>query len=77
MLKIHNPANGKLLAELPTDTIEHVAANYQRARDSQPAWAATSLADRLACLRRFREAIVRETERLAAILTSEVGKPIG
>jgi len=77
MLKIHNPANGKLLAELPTDTIEHIAANYQRARDSQPAWAATSLADRLACLRRFREAIVRETERLAAILTSEVGKPIG
>ncbi len=76
MLKIQNPANGKLLAELPTDTIEHIAANYQRARASQPAWAAAPLADRLACLRRFREAIVRETERLAAILTSEVGKPI-
>ncbi len=76
MLKILNPANGRLLAELPTDTIEHITANTQRARQSQAAWAATGLADRLACLRRFRDEILRETERLAAILTSEVGKPI-
>jgi acyl-CoA reductase-like NAD-dependent aldehyde dehydrogenase len=76
MLKILNPANGQLLAELPTDTIEDIAANYRRARNAQPGWAASDLAHRLTCLRRFREGIVRETERLAAILTSEVGKPI-
>ncbi len=76
MLTVTNPANGRTIAELTTDSIETVSAGYQRARERQPAWAATRVADRLACLRRFREAIVRETDRLAAVLTAEVGKPI-
>ncbi len=76
MLNILNPANGRVLAELPKDTPDSVAAKYRAARAEQPAWAATPLATRLAAIRRFREEIVRETDRLAAILTSEVGKPI-
>jgi acyl-CoA reductase-like NAD-dependent aldehyde dehydrogenase len=76
MLNIVNPANGRVLAELPKDRPESVAAKYRAARAEQPAWAATPLATRIAAIRRFREEIVRETERLAAILTSEVGKPI-
>jgi len=76
MLKIVNPANGRVIAELPKDTAESVAAKYRAARAEQPKWSATPLATRLAAIRRFREEVVRETERLAAILTSEVGKPI-
>ncbi|MGZ8254284.1 MAG: aldehyde dehydrogenase family protein [Burkholderiaceae bacterium] len=76
MLNIVNPANGRVLAELPQDTLESVAAKYRAARSAQPAWAAAPLETRLAAIRRFREEVVRETERLAAILTSEVGKPI-
>jgi acyl-CoA reductase-like NAD-dependent aldehyde dehydrogenase len=76
MLIVTNPATGGKLAELPADTPQSIARAYARARAAQPAWAATSLPQRLACLRRFRDGIVRETERLAAILTSEVGKPI-
>jgi acyl-CoA reductase-like NAD-dependent aldehyde dehydrogenase len=76
MLKIVNPANGKPLAELPTDTVELITAKYQRARERQADWAEMRISERLDCLRRFREAIVREAERLAAILTAEVGKPI-
>lgn len=76
MLIVTNPATGAKLAELPTDTPTSIAHAYARARAAQPAWAATPLAQRLACVRRFRDGIVRETERLAAILTSEVGKPI-
>ncbi len=76
MLTVTNPANGRTIAELTTDSIETISAGYQRARERQPAWAAKRVADRLACLRRFREAIVRETDRLAAVLTAEVGKPI-
>ncbi|HEX5638382.1 MAG TPA: aldehyde dehydrogenase family protein [Burkholderiaceae bacterium] len=76
MLKISNPANGRVLAELPQDTSESVAAKYRAARAVQPAWAVAPLATRLAAIRRFREEIVREADRLAAILTSEVGKPI-
>jgi acyl-CoA reductase-like NAD-dependent aldehyde dehydrogenase len=76
MLNVVNPANGRVIAELPKDSAESVAAKYRAARAEQPAWAATSLGTRLTAVRRFREEVVRETERLAAILTSEVGKPI-
>jgi acyl-CoA reductase-like NAD-dependent aldehyde dehydrogenase len=76
MLTITNPANGRTIAELATDTIETITTSYQRARSDQAAWAKAGLAQRLTCLRRFREGIMRESERLAAILTSEVGKPI-
>lgn len=76
MLQITNPANGAALAELPQDTHQSVLARYQAARAAQPAWAASTPAQRLACLRRFRDGIVRDLDKLAAVLTSEVGKPI-
>ncbi|HQR20789.1 MAG TPA: aldehyde dehydrogenase family protein [Burkholderiaceae bacterium] len=76
MLNIINPANGRVIAELPDDTAETVAAAYQRARAAQPGWASQPLPARIEAIRRFRAELVRETERLAAILTSEVGKPI-
>jgi acyl-CoA reductase-like NAD-dependent aldehyde dehydrogenase len=76
MLNIVNPANGRVIAELPQDSAESVAGKYRAARAEQAAWAATPLATRLTAIRRFRAEIVRESERLAEVLTSEVGKPI-
>lgn len=76
MLQIINPATGSVIATLPEDTHDSVIAKYRAARAAQPAWAATPLATRLATIGRFREFIVRDVDRLAAILTSEVGKPI-
>jgi acyl-CoA reductase-like NAD-dependent aldehyde dehydrogenase len=76
MLQITNPANGSVIAELPEDTHESVHARVTAARGAQPAWAAAPLAIRLEAIRRFRAGIVEHLERLAAILTSEVGKPI-
>lgn len=76
MLQIINPAHGGVIAELAEDTHESVIAKYRAARAAQPAWADTRLATRLAAIGRFRDAVARDVERLAAILTSEVGKPI-
>jgi acyl-CoA reductase-like NAD-dependent aldehyde dehydrogenase len=76
MLHVINPAHGGVIAELPEDTHDSVVAKYRAARAAQPAWAATPLATRLAAIRRFRAGIVEHLERLAAVLTSEVGKPI-
>lgn len=76
MLEVKNPANGSTIAELPEDTRGDVAAKYAAARGAQPAWAASPLSQRLDCIRRFREHVVLDLEKLAAILTSEVGKPI-
>jgi acyl-CoA reductase-like NAD-dependent aldehyde dehydrogenase len=76
MLIITNPANGRVIAELAEHTPDAVAAAYRAAHAAQPAWAGQPLADRLEAIRRFRAELVRDSERLAAILTSEVGKPI-
>jgi acyl-CoA reductase-like NAD-dependent aldehyde dehydrogenase len=76
MLTILNPANGRVLAELPDDDAAAVAAACARARAAQPRWSAEPLAARLEVIRRFRGELVREIERLSALLTSEVGKPI-
>ncbi len=75
-LVIRNPATGATLATLKVDSPADVAAKAQQARAAQPAWAARSLAERLAVMRRFREAVQAQRDTLAATLTQEVGKPI-
>jgi acyl-CoA reductase-like NAD-dependent aldehyde dehydrogenase len=76
MLRVTNPANGSTIAELATDSPQTAAAKYHSARAVQPSWAGRPVEQRLACIRRFRDGIVSHLDRLAAILTSEVGKPI-
>jgi len=75
-LKVVNPATGKPIASLPADDAKSVKAKYERARAAQPKWAKVPLKERLAAIAAFREMVIRDTERLARVLTSEVGKPI-
>lgn len=75
-LKILNPATGKLAASLPADDAKSVKAKYLRARAAQPGWARTRLKQRLEAIGRFRELLVAQADRLATVLTTEVGKPI-
>ncbi len=75
-LQITNPADGSLLAEVPTDDAASIDAKAARARAAQPGWAALPLTERQACIGRFRSHLLEHVERLAATLTAEVGKPI-
>jgi acyl-CoA reductase-like NAD-dependent aldehyde dehydrogenase len=75
-LKVTNPATGKVAAALPADDAKSVKAKYERARAAQPGWARVRLKQRLAAIARFRERVIAETEDLARVLTTEVGKPI-
>ena len=75
-LIVKNPATGATVAELPQDDAQSIPAKYRAARTAQPAWAATPLATRFDALRRFRDALTSDVDRLAAVLTSETGKPI-
>ncbi|HSI54737.1 MAG TPA: aldehyde dehydrogenase family protein [Ramlibacter sp.] len=75
-LAIHNPATGEQIAQVPADDAASVAAKTGRARAAQPAWAARPLAERRACIERFRSGVVRDLESLAATMTRETGKPI-
>src|SRR5918993_2620692 len=76
MLTVRNPANGAAITELPTDDAQSIATKYRAARAALPAWVSLPLQERIDMLRRFREALTADVDRLAAALTSETGKPI-
>jgi acyl-CoA reductase-like NAD-dependent aldehyde dehydrogenase len=75
-LRIENPATGALVTEVPSDAPSDVPAKVARARAAQPAWAARPIEERLEAIRRFRTWVIDDKERLAALTTSEVGKPL-
>jgi acyl-CoA reductase-like NAD-dependent aldehyde dehydrogenase len=74
-MKIHNPATGALLAEVP-ETPPPSIEKWMGMCIAQKMWARTPLLERLDVIRRFRALLVERKEKLAQILTSEVGKPI-
>ncbi|HEX6750134.1 MAG TPA: aldehyde dehydrogenase family protein [Longimicrobium sp.] len=76
MLQVVNPATEEVIRELDEDTPDSIRAKAWAAREAQPAWAARPVAERVECARRFGELLAAETDRLAATLTSEMGKPI-
>ncbi|HXF80200.1 MAG TPA: aldehyde dehydrogenase family protein [Usitatibacter sp.] len=75
-LKVSNPATGEVVATLESDDARSVRAKYMQARAAQPRWGETRLTPRLAAISRFRERVARESEKLAQVLSTEVGKPI-
>ncbi len=75
-LKIFNPANGEFIVDVPADDVAGVKSKVAQARAAQPRWFATPLAERKACIVRFRALLVERIESLASTLTSEMGKPI-
>jgi len=75
-LSITNPATGAAIAEVAIDNAAAVGVKTARARAAQPQWASVPLAERKACIGRFRAAVEAGIETLAATLTAEVGKPI-
>jgi acyl-CoA reductase-like NAD-dependent aldehyde dehydrogenase len=75
-LSIQNPATGETVRTLPAHDADSVVRQYQAARAAQPAWAATPLDERKACIDRFRAGVVRDLEQLAVTMTQETGKPI-
>lgn len=75
-LEIKNPATGALVASVPSDSPQQIAAKVAAARQAQAAWAKRPITERIAMLRAFRQTMSADKDRLAAITTSEVGKPI-
>ena len=76
LISIINPATEALIQELPTDDRAAVAEKYARARATQPGWAALPLGDRVKPILRFRDLLIERVDTLAALLTSETGKPV-
>ncbi|ACP22817.1 NADP+ dependent succinate-semialdehyde dehydrogenase (plasmid) [Sinorhizobium fredii NGR234] len=74
---VFNPSTGELLATLPDMGIEDAHAAIEAAAKAQPIWAGKPAKDRSAILRCWHDLIVAHADDLAAILTAEMGKPLG
>ena len=73
-----DPATGETLARVPCATPQQVEDAVQKARSTLSAWAGLGLAGRAEVLERVARRFEDEAliERLAALITSEMGKPI-
>ncbi len=75
-MKILNPATEQTIADLPTDSPATLDQKLSRLRAAQTVWAGVPLTERILAIRQFSSLLEKETESLAAVLTSEVGKPL-
>jgi acyl-CoA reductase-like NAD-dependent aldehyde dehydrogenase len=70
-----NPATGEILREFECAGEAEVQAAVERARSAQPAWAGLGVRRRVALLREFQRLLHPRKSKIAAIITSEAGKP--
>lgn len=75
-LNINNPSTGERIDEIASDTSQSIASKFEQAQKEQQALKRMPLADRLACMTRFKELLLSNMEKLALDLTRETGKPI-
>ncbi len=75
-MQIINPATEKVIADLKEDSTTTLEHKLRLLQFGQVKWAAVPLTERIAVMKRFSALLEEHTETLAAILTSEVGKPL-
>ena len=71
-----DPATGEVLATLPLAGDDEVDRAVRAAREAQPAWERVDPTDRTRLLVRLAEIIEAHAEKLAALESQDVGKPI-
>jgi len=76
LLRVINPANGAVLAELSADGAAQVDAAVLKAQAAQKKWAALSGAERGRVLQRAAGMLRERNEELAVLETRNTGKPI-
>lgn len=75
-LTINNPATDQIITTVKTDTHSSLNDTFKALKQGQKAWSATPISERINVLRTFHDLLDTHKEDLAAILTSEVGKPL-
>jgi succinate-semialdehyde dehydrogenase/glutarate-semialdehyde dehydrogenase len=73
---VTNPATGETLAELPRMGAAETRRAIEAAQRALPAWRGMPAKERATILRRWADAMIDRQEELAALLTTEQGKPL-
>ncbi|NWL34377.1 NAD-dependent succinate-semialdehyde dehydrogenase [Paenarthrobacter nitroguajacolicus] len=74
---VENPATNDIIAHVADGGPEDAALAIAAAGRSQAAWGKSTPRERADILRRAYELVIANTEHLAAIMTAEMGKPLG
>lgn len=75
-LSVVNPATEEIISAVNEDTKDSAEKKFAQLQQGQIDWEAFPLQDRIEILQRFSSLLKTNTETLAAILTSEMGKPL-
>jgi len=73
-LEVFNPSSGEVIAHVPLCAGEDVGAAVEAAQRAFGAWRDTPAPDRARIMFRFRELLIRDTDRIARTVSREHGK---
>jgi aldehyde dehydrogenase (NAD+) len=75
-IEVVSPANGAVIATIPSGTAHDVDAAVAAARAALPGWAATSPAERSRIIANLAQQLTERAEEVATAVTAEIGCPI-
>lgn len=75
-LTIKNPATGEIITSLEADDTQSINKKFDKLKANRLLWAGESISNRLEIIEEFAKLLKQNEVELAAILTSEVGKPL-
>jgi acyl-CoA reductase-like NAD-dependent aldehyde dehydrogenase len=75
-MQIINPATEEVLRDIAEDDQGSLELKFHLLKKAQPAWNAAGIGQRIKIIQDFSTLLDAQIELLAAILTSEVGKPL-
>jgi betaine-aldehyde dehydrogenase len=73
-IEVHNPATGEVIANVPVDSPEAVAATVKRVRANQPEWEAMGIEGRYHWLGKLRDWLLDNQDRVLDTMQRETGK---
>ncbi|MGW4526389.1 aldehyde dehydrogenase family protein [Amycolatopsis sp. NPDC004378] len=76
-LDLVNPATEEVIARHPAGSAEDVERAVTAAAEAQPAWAATPVAERVARISAWADAVAAHADELVQLECREMGKPLG
>jgi succinate-semialdehyde dehydrogenase/glutarate-semialdehyde dehydrogenase len=75
-LPVNNPATDETIGTVPKMGADEARRAIEAAEAAWPAWRAKTARERAEILRRWRDLMIENTDDLAAIMTTEQGKPL-
>lgn len=72
-----NPATGEVVGTVPVTPVEDIPAVVARARAALPAWRDLGLQERARIIATAAEGMLAKADEVGALLTDEMGKPLG